>query len=169
MEQAAEGHYLEITGGTWLVDADGDGLDSNGTASISGGTVVVNGPTNNGNGALDVNGTFEVAGGSLVASGSSGMLVSPTATGDQGVLTVTFASALPEATAVSVLDGDGAAVASFTTGKISQSVVLSVPGIVAGEEYSISVDDAVTGDATGGLIVGGTASGGDVLGTVTAS
>lgn len=168
MEQAAEGRYLEITGGTWVIDADGDGLDSNGTATMTGGTVVVSGPTNNGNGAIDVNGTFEITGGSLVAAGSAGMLVSPTATGDQGVLTVSFASAIAEGTVITVSDSDGDHVASFTTSKISQAVVLSVPGLVSGEEYTISTGASVDGEEVSGLVVGGSATGGDELGSLAA-
>lgn len=168
MDQAAEGRYLEITGGTWVIDADGDGLDSNGTATMTGGTVVVSGPTNNGNGAIDVNGTFEITGGSLVAAGSAGMLVSPTATGDQGVLTVSFASAVAEGTVITVSDAEGGHVASFTTSKISQAVVLSVPGLVSGEEYTISTGASVDGEEVSGLVVGGSATGGDELGSLAA-
>lgn len=168
METAAEGRYFEISGGTWVIDAEGDGLDSNGTASITGGTVVVNGPTNNGNGPLDVNGEFTVSGGTLAASGSSGMLVSPTSTGDQGVLTIAFASSIAAGTPITVTDADGTVVASFTNAKTSQSLVLSLPGIVAGETYTVTADATVTGTSIGGLVVDGTATGGDELGTLTA-
>ena len=47
--------------------ASGDGLDSNGYATITGGDITVYGPTTDGNGALDVNGTFEITGGTLMA------------------------------------------------------------------------------------------------------
>ncbi|WP_296667026.1 carbohydrate-binding domain-containing protein [Demequina sp.] len=169
MDQAVEGRYLEITGGTWYIDADGDGLDSNGSASMTGGTVVVAGPTGNGNGALDVNGTFDISGGTLAAAGSSGMLVSPDAAGDQGVLTVAFASTVAEGTVITVTDADGEHVASFVTTKSAQSLVLSTPGIVTGDSYTISVGGTVSGDDVDGLVLDGTSTGGDQLGTVTAN
>ena len=42
-----------------------------------GGTVLVNGPTNNGNGSLDYDETFDISGGTLVAAGSAGMAQMP--------------------------------------------------------------------------------------------
>ena len=57
MARWPSGDYtVDITGGSLTINSQGDGLDSNGNATITGGTVVVNGPTNDGNGALDVNG-----------------------------------------------------------------------------------------------------------------
>jgi formylmethanofuran dehydrogenase subunit C len=64
---------LDISGGYVSVNALGDGLDANGSMYMSGGTVVVSGPTNNWNGALDYDGVFEMSGGFLAAAGSSGM------------------------------------------------------------------------------------------------
>ena len=108
-----------------VVTAEGDGLDSNGIATISGGTVVVNGPSGDGNGALDVNGTFTVTGGELLASGSAGMAVSPGETSPQGWVSATLASTVQAGTVVQVVDADGAVVATFTAAKALQSVVYS--------------------------------------------
>ena len=49
---------LVVNGGTLEVWASGDGLDSNGSATITGGDITVYGPTTDGNGSLYVNGTF---------------------------------------------------------------------------------------------------------------
>jgi len=70
-------YYLYINGGTILVDADGDGIDSNGSIEMTGGTMVVNGPTNSANGALDYMGTRNISGGYFIAAGSSGMAQAP--------------------------------------------------------------------------------------------
>ncbi|RYD04943.1 hypothetical protein N752_12205 [Desulforamulus aquiferis] len=62
-----------------MINASGDGIDSNGSLYMDGGTVLVNGPTNNGNGPLDHDRMAEITGGTLVAAGSSGMArTSPT-------------------------------------------------------------------------------------------
>lgn len=50
---ADESCVLTINGGTVTINADGDGIDSNGYFYINGGTVYVEGPESNGNSALD--------------------------------------------------------------------------------------------------------------------
>lgn len=82
--------YIEINGGTIYVDAAGDGLDSNGDIRMTAGTVVVNGPTDDGNGALDYDGTFTMDGGTFVASGSSGMAMSSSDGSSQAALSLYF-------------------------------------------------------------------------------
>ncbi len=67
-EQEAPGVLLDISGGTIIIDSVKDGLDSNGSLTMTGGTVVVNGPVQNTSGALSVNGTFTVTGGTLLAA-----------------------------------------------------------------------------------------------------
>ena len=70
---ATEGAYINIAGGTLHINASGDGVDSNGDITVSGGETYVSGPTNDGNGTLDYNGSATVTGGIFAASGSSGM------------------------------------------------------------------------------------------------
>ena len=79
-------------GGTIVVDSGGDGLDANGFLTMTGGTAVVSGPTNDGNGALDVDGTFDVSGGTLLAAGASGMAMTPGADSAQSFVAFTFDS-----------------------------------------------------------------------------
>jgi formylmethanofuran dehydrogenase subunit C len=71
---------LTINGGTLVVNASGDGLDSNGSIEMNDGTVVVNGPTDSMNGTLDYDSTFNMNGGTLIGVGSSGMAMSPSST-----------------------------------------------------------------------------------------
>ncbi|MDE5947080.1 MAG: carbohydrate-binding domain-containing protein [Oscillospiraceae bacterium] len=72
---------LNISGGYMYVRAEGDGLDSNGSLSISGGTVIVCGPTKGGNGIFDKgdgNYTMNFTGGTVFGIGSSDMMETPT-------------------------------------------------------------------------------------------
>lgn len=59
--------YLKITGGVVVVNAEGDGVDSNGTLNISGGKVYVFGPTNGGNSSIDSDKGSTITGGTVVA------------------------------------------------------------------------------------------------------
>ena len=88
-DQADDSKKVVITGGTLSIDAEGDGLDSNGNVTMSGGIVIVNGPTQGGNGALDYNGTFEITGGTLVAAGTTDMAMNVSG-GTQRSVAITF-------------------------------------------------------------------------------
>ena len=50
------------------VNAEGDGLDTNGDILMTGGDVTVHGPTNGGNGTLDFGGTCKIDGGIFARS-----------------------------------------------------------------------------------------------------
>ncbi|OUE09108.1 hypothetical protein CMsap09_09200 [Clavibacter michiganensis] len=163
-----DGSTLTITGGTLVVDAEGDGLDSNGSATISGGTVVVNGPEGSGNGALDVNGTLDVSAGTLLAAGSSGMVVSPATTSTQGWISATLDSTYDAGTTVQILDADGTVVASFEASKSFGNIVYSSDAITTGESYSVAIGGTVSGASTGGLAASGDATGAAASVTVTA-
>jgi hypothetical protein len=153
------GVSVTISGGTLDVDAQGDGLDSNGDLTITGGTTTVNGPTDNGNGALDANGTFTVSGGVLAAAGSSGMAVSPSADSAQTSVSATF-DTLPAGTVVTIVDSDGASVGSFEASKEFSSLVFSSADIQSGSDYDFTVDGAVVATATGGEALAGGMGGG---------
>lgn len=87
--------YLEINDGVVFLDAGGDGLDSNGSIVMNGGTVVAIGPTDSGNGVLGFDKTFSFQGGLLLAAGRSGMNQKPTAFGISSLsFSYTYASSL---------------------------------------------------------------------------
>ncbi|UQZ80925.1 hypothetical protein SK3146_00081 [Paenibacillus konkukensis] len=150
---------LTISGGYVYVDAEGDGLDSNGSIAMSGGTVIVNGPTRDGNGALDYDGTFDLSGGTLIAAGSSGMAQAPSETSPQRSFLMTFPSTLEGGTLVTITDGSGAEVAAFAPAKAFSSIVVSGANLKAGEEYTISTGGASSGTVQDGMYQGGTVSG----------
>ncbi|MFI6034087.1 carbohydrate-binding domain-containing protein [Streptomyces sp. NPDC051315] len=162
-------YKLTVTGGTLVVDSEGDGLDSNGTAEITGGTVVVNGPQQGGNGALDVNGTLTVSGGTLLAAGSAGMAVTPGEDSAQGWLSATLDTAVPAGTTLHIVDADGRVVATYATSKQIQNVVYSSSAVKSGEEYRIHSGGSASGDGTGGLsATAGTLGSAQQIATVTA-
>ncbi|MFM9274735.1 carbohydrate-binding domain-containing protein [Pseudarthrobacter sp. NKDBFgelt] len=164
-EMAVGDYTVNISGGLLTINAEGDGLDSNGNASISGGTVVVNGPTNNGNGALDVNGELAVTGGTVAAAGSAGMAVTPGASSTQSGVQVTLESSVPAGTVVQIADSSGNVVAAFVTTKAAASLVFSSAAISDGQEYTIYTGGTATVSAGIGE---GSLDGATELGTVTA-
>lgn len=153
---------IEISGGYTLVNAEGDGIDSNGTITVSGGITLVSGPTNSGNGAFDYDGSAAVTGGILIAVGSSGMAQGFTSAENQGAIFCSL-NAQSGGTSFAVCDASGNAVVSFTPEKAYSSVAVTAPGIKQGETYTLVVGGTVSGADTNGYAENAALSGGDTL------
>ncbi len=151
--ESSDSGALTINGGEINVNCSGDGLDSNGSIKMTAGTVTVNGPTNDGNGAIDYNGTFDITGGVLIAAGSSGMAEAPSASSTQNSVKVTLTSQ-SAGTQVSIKDSSGKEIASFTPAKQYASVVISSPDIKSGSTYKVYAG----GNEVGSFTVSGTVS-----------
>ncbi len=156
--------HLYVNGGTLEVWASGDGLDSNGDATITGGDITVYGPTTEGNGALDVNGTFDVSGGTLVATGSAGMLVAPSSDSDQAWIAAALDTTAAAGTEVVVSDEDGTEVASYTPEKDYASIVLSSVDLEQGATYVVTVGGSSTTVTAGEAPAGSGGPGGPMGG-----
>lgn len=151
-------YYISISGGSLTINADGDGLDSNGTIAMSGGTVVINGPTDNGNGALDFDDSFAVSGGTLVALGSSGMAQTPT-TLSQPCLAINYS--VEAGSFIEIRDSADNTVLSVDALKRCESLIFSTEDFKSGEEYALYVDgvsvytvtatDGVSGNGANGF------------------
>ena len=151
---------LVISGGTITVNADGDGLDSNGTLSISGGTIYVSGPTNSGNGALDSGSTMTISGGTIIAAGSTGMAQAFDQSSTQASLSYTFTSVQQAGTEITLKDASGNVVASFTPDKQFQNVIISAPGLATGQTYSLYSGNSLVESITLSGVVTSVGSGG---------
>lgn len=157
---ASSSNMLVISGGYLSVDAAGDGLDSNGSVQMSGGTVIVNGPTNNGNGSLDYDGSFVMTGGYLISAGSSGMVQGTADTSTQPGILMTFTAAQQAGTLVHLEDSDGNAIMTFAPSKSYQAIFISFPDLKQNSSYTIYSGGTSTGTETNGLYEGGTYEGG---------
>jgi hypothetical protein len=146
---------LSINGGYIMIDAGGDGIDSNGSIFMTEGVVIVNGPTNDGNGAVDYLGEFSVSGGYVVAVGSAGMAQAPGETSTQRSIMVNFDQAQQAGTLVRIESEDGDDVLTFTPSKQYQSVVVCSPTVEEGETYTVYLGGSSSGTATDGLYSGG--------------
>ncbi|MEI7432829.1 MAG: carbohydrate-binding domain-containing protein [Methanomicrobiales archaeon] len=147
---------LHINGGYLVVNAGGDGLDINGAITMTGGVVIVNGPTDDGNGAIDYAGSFKLSGGTLVAAGSSGMAQAPDTSSTQYSVMMTYASVQPAGTMVHVETRAGEDILTFVPAKTYQSVVFSLPELTSGTVYIVYSGGSSTGTVKEGLYTGGT-------------
>ena len=129
---------LIISGGTVYVNADGDGLDSNGYLYVTGGYTFVSGPTNSGNGALDSGIEATVTGGYIIATGSTGMAENFGSNSTQGSILYTFDSTVSGGTEISLTDGDGNVLVSYTPEKDFRCAVISAPEIEQGSTYTVT-------------------------------
>ncbi len=150
---------LTITGGWVYVDADGDGIDVNGSITMTAGTVLVCGPTDDANGALDFV-SFDISGGLLIAAGSSGMALAPDDTSSQTSVMVTLDTAQSADTLLALLTEDGDALAVFKPCKQYVNVVISTPDIAERQTLTLSTGGVSTGSDTDGFYADGSYSGG---------
>lgn len=128
---------LTLSGGTVYLNAQGDGLDSNGSIQMSGGTVYVDGPTQSGNGAIDYNTSFAITGGTLVAAGNSGMAEAPDSSSSQLSFLMYYSSVQAAGTPIIVKDAAGNTLISYTPAKDYSSVAVSSPALKSGETYTL--------------------------------
>ena len=161
--------HLYINGGYLYVDARGDGMDINGPIDMTGGTVIVNGPTENMNGALDYGNAFNMTGGYLLAVGSSGMAQAPSASSTQYAVMYNFESMQAAGTMIHIQTADGREVLTFAPTKSFQSVVLSLPELTNGATYVVYAGGSSSGISVDGLYSGGAYSAGTQMASFTIS
>ena len=125
---------MDISGGTiWAYTSQGDGFDSNGSMTISGGTVTVWSAGTADNQPLDADGSITISGGTvLAAGGSSGMGMNLEA--QQPCLTFS---------GVSVAKGTALTIGDVYSGQAvcdAQFVFFSSPDLTAEESYALAAD-----------------------------
>ena len=141
---------INITGGIVTVNANGDGIDSNGTATLSGGTLVVNGPFTGGNASLDTNGDLLLNGTTVAAGNSGDMFEAPSTNSTSGYVKISNVSNLSAGTTVQVADSSGNVVANYKVTNSSTALILvSSSKITKGESYTVyTTTDSVDASST---------------------
>ncbi len=129
---------ITFTSGTLIVDASGDGIDSNGTVSYNGGDVTVYGPTSGGNGTLDYDGSWTQNGGNFVGIGGKDMAQMPSG-GSQYSVMITFTMAYQSGSNVVIKDANGNIVLDITAKKNFQNIVFSNSKLANGS-YTVYVN-----------------------------
>lgn len=149
----------------------GDGFDSNGGLTITGGTEVVWTDNTADNGPLDADGTITVSGGTvLAAGGSSGMGMNLEAaqpcviygsTGFGGMPGSTQSSLIAADADFTIEDADGNAVYSGTARCGANFILFSSADVVADSAYTLKAGDSSTeGTAQSGTVSTGMGMGG---------
>ena len=133
---------IVIDGGTLTVDAEGDGLDANGSIEINGGTIVVNGPTSVANAALDYDDNGILNGGTVLFVDNGQMTMGFGSNSNQAYLMASIQGTA--GTTVEVVDSSGKTVASLNASKSFSTVLISSSEIKEGENYTIKVGSKTT-------------------------
>ena len=186
--EAIDKSCLTINGGKTSVEVvKGDGLDSNGTGNMTGGTVVVHGPSSAPEVALDVNGDFKVTGGTMIASGpnSGNMIEGPATSSSQYSVLIKFGASsgqfggpgggtgtnqIAAGTIINIRDSSGNSLISFVPVRACYYVIFSSPLLKSGSTYTVYTGSTVTGETIwNGYYQNGTATGGTSRGTFTVS
>ena len=156
---------INVSGGNITVNAEGDGIDSNGVTTLSGGTLIVNGPSQGGNAALDTNGDLLLNGATVLSGSTADMFEAPSTNSTSGYLKLTNSSGFEQGSTVQVADSSGKVVANYKVTKSNvQLVLVSSSSIVKGQSYTVyTTTSAVDSNATS------LASGATELGSFTAS
>lgn len=149
---------ITIGGGYIVVNASGDGIDSNGNVAITGGTLLVSGPADNGNGAFDYGGEATVSGGTVILCGSSGMAQGFSDKSEQASFMYTLDSSASAGSSVAVTDENGNVLASFIPAKQYNNVVISTPSLKNGSSYKLVIGGTVSGADKNGFASSGSVS-----------
>ena len=154
-------------GNLTVTTSNGDGIDSNGSLNVSGGTVLVFGSSSGGEGALDYTGSSSISGGTLVALGSSGMAQSMEPDDSHATLMVTWDEVQPAGTRLTLCTQQGEILCSLQSTNSFQTAVIGTDSLSAGQEVSLYTGGTVNSDSQ--LLTMGTLSDGELLCEVTLS
>lgn len=132
--------HIIISDGTITVDASGDGLDSNGTIYVSGGTLIVYGPTTGADTGLDADGGILIDGGNVFVASSKEMLEIPASNSKSNVL-VYGVNTVPAGSEIILTNADGGEMVRITLKKQAQAIILSTPELATNGTYSLYADE----------------------------
>jgi hypothetical protein len=171
-------NYLYINGGYLYVNVTGtqsgagttggDGVDCNGSITMTGGTVISNGGLGV-DAALDYDRTFTMKGGMFVGLGTSQMAQAPGGTSSsQNALRYNFTNRVAN-TLVNIQNASGASILTCVSNKSFGSVAFSSPNLVTGTTYKIYFGGSASGTLKDGVYTGGSYTPGELAQTFTVS
>ncbi len=132
------------------INAQGDGIDANGSVEVTDGIIIIHGPTGNGNGILDYDQTFIQNGGTLIAAGSSGMFQAPGSSSTQNCVAFGFSNTQSAGSLCHIQTSDGDALCTIKPEKNYSAFLYCSPDLKQGIEYNLYTGGSVTGSSFSG-------------------
>ncbi len=161
--ESNDGSILKIEGGKIVINSStGDAIDSNGSATMTGGTLIANGPQSSPEVGIDVNGTFNISGGMLLATGpnSGNMIEATSSSSSQYAVMATIQSTLSSSSLFHIEDSEGKELITYKPVRSIYYVVFSSSDLQSGSTYRIYTGGSYSGTFANGYYSGGTYSGG---------
>lgn len=139
-DEDTEKGFVYVESGTFTIEVEGDGISASAWVQLDGGEYEITAGGGKPNGTKHSSsgwGQFGGRPGQQTDTDSTGMAQTLTGSG-QGVLTLTTGNQ-SAGTTVSVADAQGNVLVSFTPNNPFGIVIISLPGLIAGESYVVTV------------------------------
>ena len=131
---------ITINGGDIYINATGDGVDSNGAIYINDGSLIIDGPVDDDNGALDATTGIIMNGGEVIAIGSSAMAGDLGQNSSINNISIFFDKTLPMQTIIEIKDEDNNTILRHTAAKTFDHLAAGTAKFEFGKRYSIYLD-----------------------------
>ena len=149
-----DGSRFELAGGIVSILAAEDGIDSNGSISVSGGQLFISAAPRGGDGALDYGSSADISGGTVIAACSGDMAANFSAASNQGSILYRFEKPHAAGEEISLADSKGKVLLSFSPESDWQAVVLSSSDIIPGGSYTLTAGEESAAIEMDGSIYG---------------
>ena len=132
-----ENVYFRIAGGEINIDADMDGIDSNGDFYIDGGKIFISGTTSDNERIIDYNGDVRLISGEMIAVGPYEKMQDLGDKPNQNYIIVYYDDIIKEKTKISVLDDASNIILSFIPNKSYKSAIITSDKLITNNIYKI--------------------------------
>ena len=163
-----DGSMLILSNGNLYINSDdGTGIDSSGDIIMSGGTVVVQGPSDKDKEGINYNGKFTISGGFLIASGPQSVLSVKAPGTESSQNSVRLTSSTMATNLINIQDASGKSIVTFKPIRSAYGLLLSSPELKIGD-YKVFKGGTYEGGTTvNGYSKDGTYSNGTLVKTFT--
>lgn len=132
---------LTINGGSIYINADGDGIDTNGTITLKGGALIIDGPVSGGDQAFDYETGGYAYGSEALCIGSSQMAESFSEESTQCNLLYNLENSYEAGSEIVIYTEDNEIIFNHTSKKTFDSILLTSSKIKQGDTITIKIND----------------------------